>query len=714
MRPKKLRLWEGVLPIFLVSISILFGAIGTGIGKETSFWTIEKGAEFLNGTPECVSVRKSDVVSLALDLDTLVSSKESYFWCIARDGRGNLYAGSGDGGKVYKFDARGESSVVLESPELEVLSLAVDRNGYVYAGTSPGGLVYKISPDGKTSVFFRSGESYVWCLAFDQKSNLYAGTGDRGRVYRIKPDGSGELFYDTGEKHVMCARYSDGKLLLGTEGSGLVVSVSERSEGRVLYDCDEKEVRDLVVRDDGVVYAAAVSQSRKGVTQQPDSGPGESGSEIEEQKKVSSSIYKISEDGTALKLWTTTRSSIYSLYLAGKDSLVIGTGDDGIIYALADGKLELLQKVEDSQILDMLGADGALLFSTGNRARIYSAGPLFCKEGTLLSSVFDAVGISRWGSLTWESQALHGGSLAFSIRSGNCEKADKTWSDWSDELMSSGGLVKSPPGRFVQWKAVLRSSTGRLSPSFRKVTLSYVEKNLAPTVGSVQVVPQSVAFLKGGMDKVPERVSQKFPGGIKVEYSITLEDDERAVEDAAWARAFRTALWQASDPNSDRLTFSVFYRGVEEENWKLIERDVKDVLFTWNASSFPDGTYLLRVVASDLPDNTPSDALTAEGMSLPFEIDNTPPVVTGLRYTRENERVRIDGRVTDNLSAVVRLDYSLDGGEWRNLQSTDGLLDSPHEDFSFLLEELPPGEHSVVLRARDSAQNIGTGRIMVK
>ena len=713
MRPKKLLFRARTLPMFLISILIVFGAAGTGIARETSFWTIEKGSEFLNGTPECVSIRTSDVVSLALELDTLAGSEESYFWCLARDGRGNLYAGSGDGGKVYKFDARGESSLVLDSPELEVLSLAVDRNGHVYAGTSPGGLIYKISPDGKSSVFFKSGESYVWCLAFDQKGNLYAGTGDRGKIYKIRPDGSGELFYETGEKHVMCARYFGGELLVGTEGSGLVVSVSEQGKGQVLYDCDEKEVRDLVVRDDGVVYAAAVSQSRKGVTQQTDSGLEESGSEVQEQKKVSSSIYRISRDGTALKVWTTARSSIYSLYLAGKDSLVIGTGDDGIIYALADDKLELLEKVADSQILDMIGADGALLFSTGNRARIYSAGPLFCKEGTLVSSVFDAVGISSWGSLTWEAQIPHGGSLAFSIRAGNCEKPDKTWSDWSDELTSSGGLLKSFPGRFVQWKAMLCSSTRRHSPSFRKVTLSYLEKNLVPTVGFVQVIPQSVAFLKGGMDKSPERVSQRLPGGIKVEYSITSDDETRAIEEAAWARVFRTAVWQASDPNSDGLTFSVLYRGVEEENWKLIEKDIKNVLFTWNTSSFPDGSYLLRVVASDLPDNTPSEALTAEGTSLPFDIDNTRPVVSNLRYRRENARVRIDGRVIDNLSPVVGLDYSLDGGEWRNLQSLDGLLDSPREDFSFLLDELPPGEHSVVLRARDSAQNIGTGRLMV-
>jgi hypothetical protein len=714
VRPKERCSLGKLLAIFLFLTAVVFGLTGTGGARETSFWATERESEFLSGTPECVSIKRSEMVSLALQLDTLLSSGESYFWCLAKDAKGNVYAGSGDGGNVYKFAADGETSLVLDSPELEILSLAIDRQGSVYAGTSPGGLIYKINADGKSSVFFKSGESYVWCLALDEKGNLYAGTGDQGKVYRIRPDGSGELFYETGERHVMCARYAGGKLFLGTEGSGLVVSVSQQGEGQVLYDCDEKEVRDIVVGDEGVIYAAAVSKSKKaGGTQQTDPGSAEGGSETQEQKKLTSSIYKIYPDGTAIKVWTTSRSSVYSLYLAGKDSLIFGTGDDGTMYCLAEGKLGLMRKVADSQILAVIGDGRTVFFSTGNGARVYSAGPVLCKEGTLVSKVFDAVGVSRWGCLTWDAQVPRGSSLTFSTRTGNCENPDKTWSKWSEELTSSGGVVTSFPGRFVQWKAILRSSAGRVSPLLRKVTLSYLEKNLAPTVASVQVMPQGMPLAKGGIDKAPERVSQTLPGGVKVEYSIVSDEEERAMEEAAWARVFRTALWQASDPNGDNLTFSIFYRGIDEEKWKLLEENFKEAIFTWNTSGFPDGSYFLRVVASDSPDNSPSEILTAEGLSLPFEIDNTPPVVSGLRYTKEKVGIRIDGKVSDNMSPVVVLNYSLDGKEWCNLQALDGLLDSLHEEFSFVLEGLAAGEHALVIRARDGAGNIGTGRLRV-
>lgn len=136
-------------------------------------------------------------------------------------------------------------------------------------------------------------------------------------------------------------------------------------------------------------------------------------------------------------------------------------------------------------------------------------------------------------------------------------------------------------------------------------------------------------------------------------------------------------------------------------------------MFTWRTNSFPDGTYLLKVIASDVLDNTPSEALTGEAMSLPFEVDNSPPVVSGLAFTRDKQGVQVSGRVSDAMSPVVGLDYSLDGEDWQNLQSVDGLLDSPREEFSFKLKDLSSGEHAIGVRARDSAQNIGTARLKI-
>ena len=45
----------------------------------------------------------------------------------------------------------------------------------------------------------------------------------------------------------------------------------------------------------------------------------------------------------------------------------------------------------------------------------------------------------------------------------------------------------------------------------------------------------------------------------------------------------------------------------------------------WDTTSVPDGTYYVKVVASDTPSNAPATALIGELESVSFDIDNTAP-----------------------------------------------------------------------------------------
>lgn len=695
-----------------LSVVLLLSVLaGVAAGRETSFWVTETDSDFRSGTAEHVSIRRPGVVSLAPELDTLLASDENYFWCLARGPKGALYAGSGDSGRVYALNPDGSSSVLMEGEDLEVLCLAADRKGNLYAGTAPGGLIHKMTPGGESTVFFDTGESYVWCLVFDGKGNLYAGTGDGGKVYRISPDGKGEVFYETGERHVMCALYRDGELVIGTEGTGLVISLSDSGVASVMYDCDEQEVRDLEPGSGGVVYAAAVERTSS--LAGPRFGPGDGG-DVDGERKQASGVYRINADNTATKMWASKRTTVYSLWVAGEDSLFLGTGDEGRIYCLSQKHLELVESVEDSQILDIVGDGDKFFFCTGNGANVFSGGPGVSEEGTLTSKVFDTANVSRWGTLWWDADVPSGASLRVQTRSGNCETPDKTWSEWSGPHASPGRVPDTRVGRFVQWKALLAASGAGRSPSLTKVSLAYTGKNLPPSIANVRVVPQGIPFSTGAMEKMPERVSQTLPGGIKVEYSVVSERAEPAVEEAAWARTIRTVIWEASDPNGDKLTFSVYCRGIKERRWRLLGKDVEGAVFAWNTSAYTDGSYLVRVVASDSPDNTAGESLTGEALSPPFEVDNTPPRVQELRRVSQAGGVRIAGSLSDEMSAVVDLEYSVNGNEWLKLQSSDGLLDSRGEEFSFLLEDLDEGEHTVMVRATDSAGNVGVGSITVE
>ena len=82
----------------------------------------------------------------------------------------------------------------------------------------------------------------------------------------------------------------------------------------------------------------------------------------------------------------------------------------------------------------------------------------------------------------------------------------------------------------------------------------------------------------------------------------------------------------AHDDNGDELMFSVWYRGVGEANWRLLKDKISEKAYSFDSALLPDGSYELKVVASDAPVHTDADALTGERVSEVFVMDTTPPV----------------------------------------------------------------------------------------
>jgi hypothetical protein len=55
----------------------------------------------------------------------------------------------------------------------------------------------------------------------------------------------------------------------------------------------------------------------------------------------------------------------------------------------------------------------------------------------------------------------------------------------------------------------------------------------------------------------------------------------------------------------------------------------------------------------------------------------------------------------------------VDAGQWRFLAPVDGIADSLREDFRIRLEHLKSGEHVVVIRVFDSADNAGLAKAII-
>ena len=490
---------SSVIIFNLLSIAMLFAmtvfAPLTALGVSTSIWEQKTKEDFEAGKPKNVSIFSKGEVSLSLKLNTYVETEEAYIWCLAEDSQGNVYAGTGNEGRIFKIAPDGTLSLFFDSPEVNIYSLAVDSSDNVYAGTSPDGLVYKISPDGTVSTLLNAKEKYVWNLVFDNAGNLYAGTGINGKVYKITPDGQNSVLYDSEATHIMSLYYNSNQNILyaGSEGDGIIYKITLDGHASVVYDTKEKEIHVLAMDSQGNLYAAATSGKMPGEEQRrelpPPVGPGS-----EAPKEKESSIYKVAPDGVVSKLWTASEPLILSMVVNAKDNLIVGTGDEGRIYTVnADGDSASIAKCEEAQVLAIHKTKtGSMFIATGNNGKIYQLSTDYAQEGTLESKVYDAKIISKWGNIEWEQVIPEGTAISFATRTGNNSKPDNTWSEWSEEYTAADGQkITNPPARFIQCRAKLTTTNPLAAPMLKRVAVAYVQTNIAPDIKLVEIRTQS-------------------------------------------------------------------------------------------------------------------------------------------------------------------------------------------------------------------------------
>src|SRR5262249_52396698 len=138
--------------------------------------------------------------------------------------------------------------------------------------------------------------------------------------------------------------------------------------------------------------------------------------------------------------------------------------------------------------------------------------------------------------------------------------------------------------------------------------------------------------------------------------------------------------WSAHDDNDDQLEYSLYYRGDGESRWLLLKSGLSDRYYSFDTSLLPDGGYTAMVEATDAPSHSPGEELTARRESLRFEVDNTPPAISGLTATVEGNQLHVRFRAADSFSPIKRAEYSLDAGDWQFVEPVGQLSDSKTED----------------------------------
>ena len=269
------------------------------------------------------------------------------------------------------------------------------------------------------------------------------------------------------------------------------------------------------------------------------------------------------------------------------------------------------------------------------------------------------------------------------------------------------GAAASPAGRFLQWKAVLQPG-GELG----SVGINYLPVNSAPVVDELVVAPGARYSPLGQQLNQPPTVNIAFPsanlaGGITFDASST--NPLQATKD----RTAVTVRWAAHDDNGDDLTYSLFLRGDGETVWRLIKDGVAEKVYSFDAALIPDGGYVVKVVASDAPSHTPGDALTGAKESERFEVDTTPPIVSGLKAAVA-DGVSVSFDAEDAASPIAHAEYALDAGPWQYVEPVGGLSDAKHEHYEVRLPAASlagkPGEHLITVRAYDRHENVGLAK----
>ena len=724
------------------------------IAQGTRLWTQSTLDQLEKGAPEGVALTSGGRLRQGPGLTSLVTTPSTFVWSVAAGRDGAAYLGTQAPATVLRVDPKAGAKpfTLFETRDVSVQVVRLGPDGALYAATMPSGKVYKLNPratakqdeSNATVVFDMSklpaadgGSSgadkqakprYIWDMTFDKQGRLYIATGGPAAVFRVdvrEPGAQPEEFFKSDEAHIRSLAWdADGNLIAGSVGSGLVYRIDPQGKGYVIFDAPKGEIAALAVGPDGTIYAAGVGDKGhnplpplpvQGVAAitinvvQPGSMQAANQSTTVPE---GTEIYALKEGQAPRTLWSSKPDIVYALAMRPEGLLAV-SGNRGHVYLIhADGSYADIGHLDAQQGLCLAqepgtsAAVGDVLIGTGNTGKLVKLGA--AQKHAYSSDVLDAGALARFGRVEIEP-----GSSNYRIltRTGNVDQPVRGWTDWQP---LNNGVVASPPGRFLQWKAELQPNG-----DVGSVAVNYLPVRSVPVVDQLVVVPG--ARVNPQVTSTGQQtVNIAFPAPGQTDGAT---DDSNSAITALKDRTAITVRWAARDEDGDSMSYSVFLRGDGETEWWPLKKNIKDTAYSFDATQIPDGGYQVKVVASDAPSEPPGQAVTGFRIGDRFVIDTTPPVLTGLAATAEAApcdrapcppRVRVVFDATDATSPIARAAYSVDAGAWQYVEPVGGLSDSKHEHYDFVIPtsllDASVSQHLITVRAYDRFDNVGLAK----
>jgi len=709
----------GIFAVIIVFVQMLQGAV-------PQKWELQNMDEFLKGKCYGISVSNEGVLTLSPGEEEIEGPSEEFYLSLLITSEGTVYLGTGHGGNIYKINPAGKAELYFKVPEMDVYCLALDTKGYLYAGTSPNGKIYKITSKGKGDVFFNPEEKYIWSLMFSKKGNLLASVGESGGIYEINSQGEGRSILRAEENHILCMKMDkNGNLFAGSGGRGLVYRISRKNNVSVLFESSYEEVKSIDIDSEGNIYAAAggnvispmkvktvpilkTSETDLSMTVTPSSSTF--GLIQPTASKQPGALYKINPDGLAKKLWHSDEDLIFTLVWDEKQNGVIfGTGPRGRIFMIdRNENVSLILQKNSEQVYSLNSFNSKIYNLSNNPSNLSIILPEQGFSGEYISRVFDTKTVSSWGKISWQADIPQETIIQFQTRSGNSNRPNQSWSEWSPPYRKfRGEQVLSPKARYIQFKVIFKTSSGKVFPRLQKVSLFYLQSNLAPVIDKIELFPPNDVFLKPpeqdeiilGTDlNLPDRVQDKYKAKIYLSPK------------KSYRKGFQTVKWDARDANDDSLVYSIWIKEEKENKWRLLKEKYSEKIFAFDTLSFPDGVYFLKIESSDSPSNPVGTQLKSYKTSRSFIIDNSLPVIRNSQAVRNKNQLTLTFSVEDSFSCIKKVQFLIRPGGWKTLFPVDGICDSNKENFNLTINLPAKFDNLVSIKAVDWQDNVGVAR----
>ena len=577
----------------------------------------------------------------------------------------------------------------------------------------------------------------------------------RASSTRSPPTEKATRFYKTNAGNVVSLAFTKtGELIAGTESPGRVFRIDPSGKAFVLLESPFREIHAVRLAEDGTIYAVAVNGTQGGESRATDPLPAEPArppvpsvsTEITAMTVIEGPV---SSSGGSQSVRPSRRAAargaIYRIRPDGLWDAMWDSGDDAPYDLVIEPSRQPARRHRDrGQDLPRQRRSGAR-DAAGPRARRgrsrrFSANrrdgssarrairesssrspPRRRARGTYESDVRDAGTVASWGVIRWRATAHPRAKCTLSTRSGNTATPDETWSAWSKPYDNRRRRTDRQPQRALP--AVARRARGRrraarCSPRSPPPTCRgtcgrrfrrspFIRPEPCSSVRS-RPARSEIAGFEDTRPTAAAAQSQPAPPGAP---------PRSARRRRSAAASIRKACRRSSGRRTTRTTIgcsSTCCTGAKaRRRGRRCIAALADPIFVWDTTSVPDGTYFIKVAASDAPSNSPGTALVGELESVSFDIDNTRAddrgAAGGAGRRTHHDRLRRPRRAVAGAARRIlarREPLARGLSEGRHCRIRGG------KSSRSLLEE-SEAARSVIIRATDAMNNVrdrGGGR----